>query len=290
MNSWSEFECLHPDVVNALLEKQLTKPTHIQAEVFQHYHHYHDFLVAAQTGSGKTLAFGAPIISELIHLKQHLSMPRLPQCLIGLVLTPTRELAQQIEGSFIMALEKTNKNKAPIDQIKVACIIGGMSKEKQVRILQQKRPHIIIGTPGRLHDLLGEKILNFKNLKHLVIDEADRMIEMGHFKEIDEILEQIFEPKLKEVFDKDYEQANKMIDKKNRQAGEEFYVKENGKKIKLNLSINAIPTDQAFEVPSNMFTFADPHYQDKADKDQKGKKGKSAPKERETVDLPLTHD
>lgn len=80
----------------ALTKNNLARPTQIQAELFEHYHHYRDFLVAAQTGSGKTLAFAAPILSELVKLKEQLSMPRLPQCLLGLVLTPTRELAQQI--------------------------------------------------------------------------------------------------------------------------------------------------------------------------------------------------
>ena len=66
--------------------------------------------------------------------------------------------------------------------MKVACIIGGMSKDKQLRVIQQKKPQIVIGTPGRLHELLGEEVLSFSNLKYLVVDEADRMIEMGHFK------------------------------------------------------------------------------------------------------------
>jgi superfamily II DNA/RNA helicase len=60
-----------------------------------------------------------------------------------------------------------------------------MSKDKQLRVLRQHRPQIIIGTPGRLHELLGDDVLQFNHLKYLVIDEADRMIEMGHFKEID---------------------------------------------------------------------------------------------------------
>jgi|JI10StandDraft_1071094.scaffolds.fasta_scaffold1115228_2 superfamily II DNA/RNA helicase len=93
---WSDYQCLHPEVIAALTKNHLQRPTRIQTELFEHYPHYHDFLVAAQTGSGKTLAFAAPILSELIKLKEHLSMPRLPQCLLGLVLTPTRELAQQI--------------------------------------------------------------------------------------------------------------------------------------------------------------------------------------------------
>lgn len=86
-----------------------------------------------------------------------------------------------------------------------------MSKEKQLRVLRQKKPQIVIGTPGRLHELLGEEVLDFSHLKYLVIDEADRMIEMGHFREIDEILESIFEPKKKEYYDKDFEEVNKMM-------------------------------------------------------------------------------
>jgi superfamily II DNA/RNA helicase len=113
--------------------------------------HYHDFLVAAQTGSGKTLAFSAPILSELEALREHIDMRHLPHCLIGLILTPTRELAQQIHKNIILALEVINSNKNPIEQIKVTCIIGGMSKDKQLRILQQRKPQIVIGTPGRLH-------------------------------------------------------------------------------------------------------------------------------------------
>jgi len=91
-------------------------------------------------------------------------------------------------------------------------------------VLQNKKPQIVIGTPGRLHELLGEEVLNFSNLKYLVVDEADRMIEMGHFKEIDEILEHIFEPTKKEFFEDDYEDVNKMIDEKNEKKTEQFYV------------------------------------------------------------------
>jgi ATP-dependent RNA helicase DDX24/MAK5 len=89
-----------------------------------------------------------------------------------------------------------------------------MSKEKQLRILSQRKPQIIIGTPGRLHELLDDEIINFGNLKYLVVDEADRMIEMGHFKEIDEILEKIFVPKKEEFFDQDFEEINKELNRK----------------------------------------------------------------------------
>lgn len=83
-------------------------------------------------------------------------MEALPHTIMALVLTPTRELAQQIESNILLALSKVNEGKSAIDSMKVACIIGGMSKDKQLRVLQQKKPQIVIGTPGRLHELLGE--------------------------------------------------------------------------------------------------------------------------------------
>ena len=67
-------------------------------------------------------------------------------------------------------------------------IIGGMSKQKQIRIIRQRRPQIIIGTPGRLAELLEDEVLNFQYLKYLVLDEADRMIELGHYVEVEKIL------------------------------------------------------------------------------------------------------
>lgn len=84
--------------------------------------------MAAQTGSGKTLAFAAPILSEMQALKEHLKMSALPHTILALVLTPTRELAQQIESNIQLALSKVNEDKSVVDSMKVACIIGGMSK------------------------------------------------------------------------------------------------------------------------------------------------------------------
>lgn len=68
---------------------------------------------------------------------------------------------------------------------------------KQLRVLKEKKPQIIIGTPGRIHELLEEESIDFECLKYLVIDEADRMIEMGHYVELDKILVKIFNPKVK---------------------------------------------------------------------------------------------
>lgn len=145
---------MHPKIASVLKANHMDHPTRIQAEVFSYYAYYHDFLIAAQTGSGKTLAFAAPIISELQYLKENFGLEHFPRKILGLILTPTRELAQQIEKNIILALESLNSQIPVESQLTVSCIIGGISKEKQLRILTQHRPQIIIGTPGRLHELL----------------------------------------------------------------------------------------------------------------------------------------
>jgi superfamily II DNA/RNA helicase len=84
-------------------------------------------------------------------LKENLGLDHFPHQILALILTPTRELAQQIEGNIGLALSGLNEGVAVENQLTVSCIIGGMSKEKQLRILRQHRPQVIIGTPGRLH-------------------------------------------------------------------------------------------------------------------------------------------
>lgn len=107
------------------------------------------------------------------------------QPLLGLVLTPTRELAVQVKHHIDAVAKFTD--------IKTAIVVGGMAQEKQRRMLK-RRPEIIIATPGRLWDLIKEKhphLLNLRQLKCLVIDEADRMVERGHFAELDSLLEML---------------------------------------------------------------------------------------------------
>ncbi|KAM8917550.1 ATP-dependent RNA helicase DDX24 [Spinachia spinachia] len=113
--------------------------------------------------------------------------------LLGLVLTPTRELAVQVKHHIDAVAKFTD--------IKTAIVVGGMAQEKQRRMLR-RRPEIVIATPGRLWDLIQEKhphLLNLRNLKCLVIDEADRMVERGHFAELENLLEMLnndhFNPK-----------------------------------------------------------------------------------------------
>lgn len=151
-----------------------TKPTKIQKESLPVAFQGRDIIGLAETGSGKTAAFVLPIVQALLHN---------PRRLFALILTPTRELAIQIQEQ-VAALGSGF-------QIKSAVLVGGMDMMTQAVALA-KKPHIIIATPGRLIDHLEKtKGFNLSALKYLVLDEADRILNMDFEKEVDKILEQI---------------------------------------------------------------------------------------------------
>ncbi|MCL4138124.1 UNVERIFIED_CONTAM: hypothetical protein GTU68_035366 [Idotea baltica] len=141
----------------------------------------HDIIGLAETGSGKTAAFALPILQNLL---AH------PQRLYALVLTPTRELAYQIKEQF--------EGLGKACQVTCSVIVGGMNIKQQAEELR-KKPHIVIGTPGRVLDHLKKtKEFNFRALKYLVMDEADRILEMDFEEEVNTILSVL--PKDKKVF------------------------------------------------------------------------------------------
>ncbi|KAK4309053.1 hypothetical protein Pmani_019312 [Petrolisthes manimaculis] len=149
-------------------------PTAIQQEAIPMALKDKDVIGLAETGSGKTGAFGLPVLQALISR---------PQRLFALVLTPTRELAFQIKEQF-EALGKA---------VGVTCvvIVGGMDMTQQALELG-KRPHIIVATPGRLVDHLEKtKGFNFKALKYLIMDEADRILNLDFEEEVDKILKEL---------------------------------------------------------------------------------------------------
>lgn len=158
-----------------------TKPSKIQKEALPVAIQGKDVIGLAETGSGKTGAFAIPIIQALLEK---------PSRLFALVLTPTRELAYQINEQFL-ALG------AAFD-IKCAVIVGGMDMMTQSLALA-KRPHVVIGTPGRLVDHIeNTKGFSLKTIKYLVLDEADRILNMDFEKEVDTILRVI--PKERKTF------------------------------------------------------------------------------------------
>jgi ATP-dependent RNA helicase RhlE len=163
---------LHPECVRVLAQKGITEPTPVQAGAIPPALEGRDVIGIAQTGTGKTLGFGLPALTRLNGSKRRPSRM--------LVLTPTRELAQQVEASL-----------KPVAQplgIGTLCLYGGEPIGKQTRALRGK-PDIIVATPGRLLDHLRQGNLSFRDLEILVLDEADRMLDMGFLPDIRRILE-----------------------------------------------------------------------------------------------------
>lgn len=152
---------LPQNLMNALNAMKFTTPTPIQAQAIPLALQGRDILGSAQTGTGKTGAFGIPLVSRL------LSNPRGS----AMVLLPTRELAVQVIDALQQMLGKSS-------YIKTALIIGGESMGKQLQQLRM-RPRIIVGTPGRINDHLERGSLMLHDTNFLVLDETDRMLDMG---------------------------------------------------------------------------------------------------------------
>jgi len=185
-SAWDAFD-LHPTLLRALLfDLQFMKPTPIQESVLlPAIRDWKDISAAATTGSGKTLAFGLPILHRLLTLRESKDYED-PQRMQALILTPTRELALQI----VQHLEAVSKHASP--PIRIAPIVGGMSSDKQKRVLEKNHPEVIVATPGRLWELMSqERVKHLASsfyLRFLVLDEADRMVDFGHFPELEHIL------------------------------------------------------------------------------------------------------
>ncbi|EKD12251.1 uncharacterized protein L3040_000278 [Drepanopeziza brunnea f. sp. 'multigermtubi'] len=184
VSAWTELD-LSPDTLSALSKLGFQKPTLIQSSAIPEIMAGHDVVGKASTGSGKTLAFGIPILESWIETygqldEDELKASRPPTALI---LSPTRELAHQLT-EHITALCKGLPS-APY----VAAVTGGLSVQKQQR--QLAKADIVIGTPGRLWEVMSSSIeltAAFKKIKFLVVDEADRLLTEGHFREAEQII------------------------------------------------------------------------------------------------------
>jgi len=157
------------DLVEGLKELGIIEPTEVQAKAIPFLlKNGGDFCAQAQTGTGKTAAFGLPLLTKMD--------PKKP-VIQGLIISPTRELAKQI-GKQLFRYTKYAKQKYFIE-----VLAGGEPMERQISNL--RRPtHIVVATPGRLIDLIGKKALDLRNVKHLVLDEADEMLSMGFKKQL----------------------------------------------------------------------------------------------------------
>ena len=165
---------LSENILKALEKKGYGYPTRIQAEAIPPFLQWRDVIAKAPTGTGKTFAFGIPMIEHIDAESDDLQ---------GLILAPTRELAIQIcdEMRSLLAFYKN---------IRVAVVYGGAKIEGQIKQLQ-KFPQIVVATPGRLMDHYKRKTLRLDKVKTVILDEADRMLDMGFFDDVTKIIEKI---------------------------------------------------------------------------------------------------
>jgi Superfamily II DNA and RNA helicases len=167
---------LRPELRLAVDELGYTEPTPIQARAIPSVLEGRDLLAAAQTGTGKTAAFALPLLQRLTEANPEPRGSRAPR---ALVLVPTRELAAQVEQSF------TDFGRHL--QQRTALIFGGVSARPQVEMLR-RGVDIVVATPGRLLDHANERCINLRDVRHLVLDEADRMLDMGFIRDIRRVL------------------------------------------------------------------------------------------------------
>ena len=167
---------LQPDLIRAVADQGYTEPTPVQRESIPLVLAGRDLLAGAQTGTGKTAAFVLPIL-QLLNETAPRHGSRRP--VRALVLTPTRELAMQVEASV-----RTYGARRPV---RSTAIYGGVSLVPQVRALQTG-PAIVVATPGRLLDHVRQRNIDLSRVEILVLDEADRMLDMGFIRDIREVL------------------------------------------------------------------------------------------------------
>ena len=163
---------INDNIIQALEGNNITQPTDIQFQAIPHIlNHNTDLVAVAQTGTGKTAAFCLPIL-QTIDPKLHKIQ--------ALVLVPTRELGQQVAREFFLFSKY-------LSRVFAEAVYGGVPIDDQIQKLK-RATHVVVATPGRLIDLLDRNALSLADLKYLVLDEADEMMNMGFKAEIDKIL------------------------------------------------------------------------------------------------------
>ena len=174
MNLFTELN-LCPALRNNLAKNEFVTPTPVQAQAIPPLLEGRDVVATAQTGTGKTLAFAIPIIEALA------AIPR-SKAIKVLVLSPTRELAIQIDAVFKQLAEGMH--------IRTAVVVGGLSEAKQLRDVEAGA-EVVIATPGRLCDYLERSLIDFSSTNTVVLDEADRMLDMGFLPSLRAILQEL---------------------------------------------------------------------------------------------------
>jgi len=178
---------LGPTLLKGLAAAGFSTPTPIQAKAIPLALDGHDILGLAQTGTGKTLAFGLPMIDQLL---ANPGKPA-PKTVKALVLAPTRELVNQISDNLKLLTHGT--------PVKVATVVGGQSINRQIVNLS-RGVDILVATPGRLIDLMDRREVNLSTVKHLVLDEADQMLDMGFIHALRKIAPRLGTPRQTMLF------------------------------------------------------------------------------------------
>lgn len=172
--TFSELD-IRPEVQKALLDMNFKVPTEIQERAIKALSKTkRDFVGQAQTGTGKTASFVIPLLENVTSSKKNVQ---------ALILAPTRELAAQVEQEV--------KKLSKYTEIRSACVYGGAPIDKQIDTLRHEYPHIVVGTPGRVIDLIKRNALRIDQTNFCVLDEADEMLTMGFFEDVELILSKI---------------------------------------------------------------------------------------------------
>lgn len=166
----------HPDIMKVIESQNFKQPSPIQSQAWPVLLQGKDLIGIAQTGTGKTLAYLLPGLLSITRQTTPLNQRKGPSML---ALAPTRELAQQIDHEA---------KKYSYQGVKSLCIYGGGDRGQQVREYKAKRPEVIIATPGRLNDLVMSGIIDLTSVVYVVLDEADRMLDMGFMPQIRKIM------------------------------------------------------------------------------------------------------
>ena len=185
--TFKELNIITP-ILQAIEHEGYEIPSPIQEQAIPMLLEGKDILGSAQTGTGKTLAFAVPILQGLYQQKTNASIkPRIQ----ALILAPTRELAEQIKESF--------RNYGRNLNIKTEVIYGGVSQRNQ-EIALRRGVDVLIATPGRLMDLMNQGLVHLEHVKYLVLDEADRMLDMGFIRDVRKIVSFISEQRQTALF------------------------------------------------------------------------------------------
>ena len=193
LRSFRDGNLLHPSLLRALFQNMGYKePTPIQRQAIPIGLQRRDLIGIAETGSGKTAAFGIPLVQYLLQLPAEItSIERVAeQGPLAMVLAPTRELALQIDGEFQKLMRYSFSNQGANKKSKILCcpIVGGQNMTAQAQRLREG-VHVIVGTPGRINECLEMAYMVLNQCLYTVLDEGDRMIDMGFAPQLESILD-----------------------------------------------------------------------------------------------------